>query len=224
MMRLLRSTAGLAIAAGVIACAGPVAPSRAPDTTQLTVSIPIHTTDKAVIGAAVDVMSERLRALGVGNFSSSAGTSLTFTITIEGTADQAAIDAVLRTPGVVSFLGWPTGDAPADGGAAPSGAAPLFDAASQIIAATKVDGGDAPTVEITFGPGGTAAVAAYTKAHVGSHIVIILDGTVLSAPLVMDTISDGKVDLSFPSSTPIKPEVIAAIMASGPLPAGWIAP
>ncbi len=216
--------AALALVLGVLACQDPVAPSRASDTTQLTVSIPIRTTDKAVIEAAVEVMSKRLRALGVGNFSSSAGTSLTFTIDFNSTVDQAAIDAVLRTPGVVSFLGWPTGDAPTDGGPAPSGVPVLFDAASQIVSAAKVNGGDSPTIAVALAPGGSAALAAYTMGHVGGYLVIVMDGTVLSSPLVMDAISDGKVDLSFPSSTALRPDVIAAIMASGPLPAGWAAP
>ncbi len=228
-MSRTRLIALLVLAAAVTAC-GPSSvaptPTLAP---QLTVSVPIPTTDKSVILAAVDVLSERLRTLGVGNFSSSSGTNMTFEIPFDGTVDPAAIEAVLRTAGVVSVIGWTAqdGDPPQAGDPAPTGGTPAFDAAAQIGSATVVkpsEAGGNPGVEITLDPAGTQALATWSKAHIGDNLVIVVDGTVLDSAMVMSDIADGHVVLSFPATTPIRPEVIAAILSSGPLPPGWIAP
>jgi preprotein translocase subunit SecD len=224
MIDVLRCASAVLAVLAVVSCGTTVPPSPPPDTTELTVSIPIHTTDKAVIDAAVEVMSKRLRALGVGNFSSSAGTNLTFTVDLDGTVDRAAIDAVLRTPGVVSFVGWTTADPPRAGDPAPQGVRPLFDTAGQIMSASNDETADASTVVLTLAADGAAALATFTSNHVGDYLVIVLDGKVLESPVVMSAIRDGRLALSFPTGLALPPEALAAVMASGPLPAGWIAP
>jgi hypothetical protein len=223
-MPLFRCAAAIVLVVAIAACGTTGAPSPSPDTKELTVSIPIPTTDKTVVDAAVEVLSKRLRALGIGTFSSSAGTNLVFTMPFDGTMDKAAIDAVLRTPGVVSVVGWTTGDPPQAGDPAPTGVPPLFDAAGQIVSASKVEAADSPTIELALAAEGAGALATYTSKHVGDYLVIVLDGKVLESPVVMSAIRDGRLALSFPTGLALPPEALAAVMASGPLPAGWIAP
>ena len=226
-MSRTRLIALLVLVGAVAACGAPVVPTPtlAP---RLTLSVPIPTTNKSVILAAVDVLSERLRSLGVGNVSSSSGTSLTFEVPFDGTVDRATIDAALRTPGVVSVIGWTgeDGDPPQAGDPAPIGGTSVFDAA-QITSGSVVkpsEAGGNPGVEITLDSAGTQALATWSKAHIGDYLVVVVDGTVLDSAMVMSDLADGQVVLSFPAGTSIRPEVIAAILSSGPLPPGWIAP
>ena len=228
MTRSLRLAATLVMLLALSGCGAVTSPSPTL-TTQLTVSLPIPTTDKAVVEAAIEVMSARLRALGVGTFSSSAGSNLTFMIPIDGTVDRTAIDAVLRSAGVVRVNGWSAadGDTPRSGDRAPTGGTLVFDA-GQITSATVVaatpDSGQGPGIEVALDPEGAAALETWTTAHVGDALTIVVDGTVLDSAVVMSTIPDGRIVITFPTTTSLRPDVVAAVMAAGPLPDRWSAP
>ena len=77
---------------------------------------------------------------------------------------------------------------------------------------------------------GTSKLAAFSAAHVGDYIAMVLDGKVLSAPYIKEPITDGKGDL--PSGlTSTENTLLAALLRNGPfafpiheLPAGGASP
>jgi len=57
-------------------------------------------------------------------------------------------------------------------------------------------GASSVSLSETFTPAGTEKIASYTKHHTGGIIGIIVDGRVLSAPLVMEPITSGQGEIS----------------------------
>jgi len=53
-----------------------------------------------------------------------------------------------------------------------------------------------PTIDFTLRPDGASLLAAYTAGNIGTHFAIVLDGTVISAPVIMDAIPNGEVQIS----------------------------
>ena len=227
MVRPIVRTATLAmmltIVFGALAACQATATPTPPPASDVTITIPVPVADKAVATAALDVLQARIRQLGYGTFSSSIGDVMTFTFPGDPSPDPEAIRAVLGAHGSFSILPLP-GDAevPPDGAPAPVGIEPLVDPGDVVTSASVVDDTGAPSLEIDLGPAATAAVAEYTDTHVGDYLVLVLDGKVLASPMVMASIDDGRVVISFPSDRSAADlERLAAVLASGPLPTEW---
>lgn len=226
MTAIIRLITAAVLVAVVAACQSTSTPPPTPGPSMTLLSIPVavQTADKAVMSAAADVLSARVRALGIGTFSSSIGAGIVFQIPVTDPSIKPTLEAALKARGIVEFL--PGGDnAPAEGDPAPAGVAPIFDAGTQIRSATLVDdqsGGKAVSIEL--GPDGTEALADYTTANVGKAMLLVLDGVVIAAPIINEPLLDGKVQLTFAPDGAVPPAAIAAIMAAGPMPAGWAAP
>lgn len=220
---------GLFLIATAIAGCGP-APSPTVATRAMTVTIPVPQAGKPVIDAASEVLSDRLRSLGIGNFTVSTGDAMTFTMAVPLTVDTETVEAVLRRPGVIQFVPWPADrQLPAPGAVVPAGLQPLFDDPSQFMSVAVIaDDSGQPAIDITFGAVGREAIATYTTAHIGGTLPLVLDGIVLTAPIIQSPIIDGVIRLTGPDPgvdpTSIPLAALAAILASGPLPAGWTAP
>ncbi len=189
-------------------------------------TLPVPVADKSVTLAAIDIFSTRLKALGIGTFTVSTGETMKLTLTVPDSVDQGAIDAVLRTPGVLEFVPWPAnGNQPAQGVLVPDALEPLFDFAEEVISAdVRTDSSGQPAIDIKFGAAGAEALGSYTTQHVGVPLPIALDGKVLTAPFIQSPITDGEILITgptVPDSSDIPLEALAAIIASGPLPAEW---
>ena len=171
---------------------------------------------------AIDVLSARLRALGISNFTAAAGDGITFVL--PPTVSDPQVRAILSTPGQISFvpLG-PSGEVvAAEGQPPPANMHELFGA--DQIAAASVDasatGGSAVTIRLK--DAGARLLADYSSAHVGDLFAIVLDGRILVMPTVAGAIPDGSVTISMPDQQLMIPiEALAAIFASGPLPVAW---
>jgi hypothetical protein len=195
--------------------------STVPD---VTVTIPVPVSDKAVASAAMDVFAERIRHLGYGTFSSGIGDVMSFSLPGDPPPDVAQIRAALAAHGSLSFLPLPAdSEVPSTGDAPPAGIQPLFEPAGSVASASVVDQGGTPALEIVLAPEAAAAFADHSKAHVGDYLAMVLDGTVLAAPMLQSEIPDGDVVISFPTdgSAPFDLDVIAAVLSSGPLPPEW---
>jgi preprotein translocase subunit SecD len=220
---------GLFLIATAVAGCGPE-PSPTVATRAMTITIPVPPAGKAVVGAAEEVFADRLRTLGIGNFTVNTGDAMTFRMAVPLTVDTATVEAVLRRPGVIQFVPWPADSgAPAPDTVVPAGLQPLFDDPSQFRSASiTADDSGQPALDITFGAIGREAIATYTTEHVGGYLPLVLDGIVLTAPIIQSPITDGVIRLTAPFPA-IDPESIplvalAALITSGPLPAGWTAP
>jgi len=198
--------------------------SAAESLTTITVPSPVH--EKAIMLQAQDVMSARLRALGIGNFTAAAGDDLTFSFILPPSVDQADVDTVLNAPGDIEWLAWSEAPWPVEGDAVREDVFPLFDASDQILSATvrPASGGSPEGVVVSLGPVAWEAIAAYTSAHVGEPALpLAMDGTVLTSPTIHAPITGGDIIITAGIDGPISTQALAAILSSGPLPAAWTA-
>ena len=225
MIQALGRTSLIGVVLVTLAACQAVGPRLAPTPApEVTLTVPVLIKDKAVISAAADVLSARLKRLGIGSFSVAIGDSMVFTLPAVPLPDQAKIRAAFGAHGSVVFLPLTSAaGAPPEGAPAPAGIAPLFDALGQVASAEVVQSNGAPALEIALGPAGTAALATYSKSHIGDYLVVVLDGAVLFSPVPHDSLTDGRLEVSLPPSErlPYSLDVLAAILTSGPLPAGW---
>jgi preprotein translocase subunit SecD len=185
---------------------------------------------KAETLRAIDILSARLRTLEVGMFSASAGDAITFTI--PASADPAAVSAVLSATGQVAFVPLPpaeystvSGQGPleaAAGKALPALEAPLFGGDQIADARATANAAGGPELSITLTSEGARLFAAYSTAHVGEFFALLLDGRVITAPLIQAAITDGAFNVTLPADAlPMPVDALAAILASGQLPESW---
>jgi SecD/SecF fusion protein len=73
---------------------------------------------------------------------------------------------------------------------------PLFSGDQVTGASIGSDQTGQRTIDFVLGPEASAAFAAYTAAHVGDYFAIVLDGTVISAPVLNEPIPGGRVQIS----------------------------
>ena len=189
----------------------------------MTVSITVPVADKAVISAAEDVFAERLTALGITNFTITTGALMTFSMSVPATFDAGIVDEVLHRVGLVEFIPWPEGAQPPDPEVrVPADYVPLFDAAGGVgEAEVTTDSSGVQGVDVTLNAVASEAVAAYTTLHVGGQLPLVIDGFVLTAPIINSPITDGWIRLTAPDPAPIPLLALAAMITSGPLPAEW---
>lgn len=215
------SLLALLVVAGA-ACQASPEPTAAVRT--MTVTIPVPTADKAVIDAAGDVFAKRLKAIGIGFFTVDTGDVMKFTMLVPLTFDATLVDAVLRRPGVFEFMRWPAGaEGPAQGDRVPATIEPLFDSTDIKSAVISTDSSGQPAIKITLDASGTEALATYTREHINGYAPLVLDGFVLVAAVILSPITGGELLITGPDQDPVPLAALAAILASGPLPAAWTA-
>ena len=219
-----------AFAASGTACQALALPTPQPTpppthTMSAVVQVPVGA-DKAHVDTAEAVFARRLKTLGITNFTVAVGPTMQFSLVVPDSVDSRAVEAVLHAPGVLAWVPWPNELSDAmPGDRVPPGATPLFDSTTQIAFAgpSTVDGSGQPAIEIRLAPQASKALAAYTSKHVGDTLPVVLDGVVLTAPTIQSPITDGHLLLGGPQddadTTPLA--ALAAILDSGPLPAGW---
>ncbi|RMG58598.1 MAG: protein translocase subunit SecD, partial [Bacteroidetes bacterium] len=80
-------------------------------------------------------------------------------------------------------------------------------------------------VLIEMNPAAAEPWAALTRAHIGKHLALVLDGRVYSAPRVMSEISGGKLMITGNFSRDEARE-LAALLQQAPLPLKlrWVSP
>jgi hypothetical protein len=185
--------------------------------------------DKAVTGTAADVLGARLRALGIGTFTSSAGYAITFQVPGDGPSDEV-IRTVLGATGDVEFVPVPPDAyaslAPEVGDALPSDLPPLFghEGIAAIGRGTSQQG--VPVLDISLTAQAAAAFGDHTAAHVGEYFAIVVDGKISSLPVINEPIPGGEVqiaigDPSLGGRPPTSFDAAAAILIGGRLPEAW---
>jgi preprotein translocase subunit SecD len=177
---------------------------------------------KAETDEAVAVLTARLDALGVGNFSISAGDDIT--VELDEQADLAKVQPAVQTPGVIEFSPQPGDEALPQIGEQVSGQESLWTGDEVESASASTDSQGAATLTVHLTAAGKTALATWSAAHVGDYLVIVLDGRVVAVARVEAPIPGGTLDITSPTGFRIPPESLAAILASGPLPEGWRQP
>jgi hypothetical protein len=75
-----------------------------------------------------------------------------------------------------------------------------------------------PGVELTLNDAGSARLAAFTRDHTGQHLAIVLDGQILSAPMINAAITDGRVHIPEAFRSMRDAKQVAEWLNAGPLP------
>jgi hypothetical protein len=211
-------------------------PLPSPSATATTVVLRVPVREKAIAEEAEAIFANRLKALGIGNFTASIGNDMRFTFVMPPSLDPADVDAVLHTAGVVAWLAWPSccgtrAQIPNVGDPVPDGVLPLFDTASEIrsvtVTSTPTNGRPAG-VEVTFGPAATQALSTYTTMHVNEPMPLALDGKIVAVPIILSPSTQGDLIIT-PAGSGSEPgslsaAALGAILKSGPLPSGWSLP
>lgn len=89
--------------------------------------------------------------------------------------------------------------------------------AAKEVGATSTGGASMPYVSLEFTDEGADAFAAATAANVGKVIIIAMDDTVISSPVVQSVITEGKATITG-SFTGEEAENLAALIRAGSLP------
>jgi preprotein translocase subunit SecD len=139
---------------------------------------------------------------------------------------------VLSATGQVAFVPLPpaeygtgSGQGPLEavaGKALPAQEAPLFGGDQIADARVTSDATGGSMLSIQLASEGSRLFAAYSSAHVGEFFALLLDGRVITSPLIQAAITDGAFNVTLPAdSLPMPVDALAAILASGPLPDSW---
>ena len=201
-------------------------------TVEITPGAPVNLTIKPAPGAqnagaeaprAIDVVSERLRLLGAGNFSTSGGADQ-ITASVGGDIDRLAAQQAVRIPGVLQFvIRLDAGASPPAIGGPADGLEALWPDDQVDAVSSGPDSGGTATVTVQLSDAGTQAFNTATAGHAGELLVIALDGRVLGSMTIHEPAS-GPTSLTFPAPFFVSPPVLTAILQSGPLPAAWRQP
>ena len=174
---------------------------------------------------AADILSERLRVLGYESFEVDVGVGIVYTLPLDGPSDDATTE-VLEAVGDVAFVPLPPEDygegklVAEVGQSLPKDEPVLF--GWEGIAEIGLDR-DAERDALRFALRSDAATAleAYTSAHVGETLAILVDGTVVAAPEILGAISGREVIVSSASANEQTFSVASAILLGGLLPDSW---
>jgi hypothetical protein len=179
---------------------------------------------KAESTLADAVLTARLQALGVRNFTGSMGFGLEYVLPRSGPTDDD-VRAVLIANGDVQFVALPpdTGGGetftPEVGGGLPEGLPALF-GWDGIASVVREDAETGPRLLITLKPAAAEAFAAHTESHVGEVFAVVIDDRIAMLPTINEPIPGGEVSLTGGSETEDFDRSMA-ILVGGPLPGSW---
>ena len=145
--------------------------------------------DKAAASLAGDVMSARLQALGIGNFTSGIGYGIEYFVPPDGPSD-ATIRAALTATGDVRFVPLPVADygdgklVATVGDPLPKDEPALFGWEGIATVAIGANQQGLAELEVTLRAPAAQAVSVYTEGHVGESFAIVVDGRVAAVPMV----------------------------------------
>lgn len=181
---------------------------------------------KASTTLAGDALSLRLRAIGIGNFSSGGGYALTYQL--PGDVDDALVRAVLGATGELSFVPLPTADygpgkAEAVIGQALSVAEPALFGSDQVSSAgVGTSNGSPATVHFELRQAAADALETFTSAQLGETLAVLVDGKVATLSPIPTPIPSGRLEITATNARDLL--FLAAIVTSGTLPEDWRAP
>jgi hypothetical protein len=179
--------------------------------------------NKPEASLAGDVLSARIRALGIATFSSGGGYGIQFTLPATGPSD-ASIRAVLGATGDVRIVPLPAVDYGAGrliailGAPLPEDEPALF-GWDRIASVASDPVGGTGRLTMALKPAAALAFGDYTSAHIGDTFAIVVDGRVGLLPTVNEAITSGVITIA-PGPDDSFRET-AAILAGGELPEAW---
>jgi preprotein translocase subunit SecD len=144
------------------------------------------------------------------------------TVAFVDPGDASLVESLVLRIGKIEFVPIPLSATPPAQGSRIDPSLPVLFRNDQI-AAVEVDpdtstlGPGERAFSFTLEPDATRLFAAYTAAHLGEYVAIVLDGAVISAPVIRAPIGDGKGRISG-ILTASELDEIVTVLKFGPLP------
>ncbi len=224
----LRSALFFAVAATAVLAGCSTRSVSGPSSPIVTARITIHPAPGAPVlkpdtEATIEVINARLKALGVGNFSLSAGQDIS--VEVDGGVDANKVQLAMHASGVVEFVPVAPGATDPFIGSLVSLAAERLWPGDEIASASVgPDANGHPAIKVVLTPAGAQIFGTWTTSHVGSTLLIVLDGRVVSLVSITAPIVGGAVTLTGFDAPLLPIDVLAAILDSGPLTPNWRQP
>ncbi len=188
------------------------------------------------IQVARDIIASRVDRLGVSEPSLQVQGQSRIVVELPGLFDRQEALAAMQNTGFLEFVA--TGDEYLDPGTVVSttyGLTPAQIAAithtrvyETVVTGNELDLGQImadtdhltgkPIIRLGFGPAGREKFAAWTLAHVGKPLSIVLDKKVVSSPVVQEAITDGRAQISGENIDFDEAQRIALLLQYGALP------
>ena len=152
--------------------------------------------DAAALGIIRDIVERRVNGIGVSEPVVTTQGSDRIVVEMPGETDREAIEQLVGQTGRLDFVPIPPGEQPpAEGQTLDPATHPVLFSGDEVKSATigtdPTTGGR--TVNFVLKDRGTALFAAHTAANIGEFFAITLDGKVISAPRIQDSIPGGQV-------------------------------
>ena len=170
------------------------------------------------LSVAVQVIEARIARQPVGLFVVRPAAADRFIVELADAAEREQVQALLGPTGNLQFVPIPPG-APAveTGQRIPLGLPALFGGEELEAVRPSSDVQDLPALEFELKARGAQLMAGYTRLNIGNQFAIVLDGEILSAPIVNAPIEDGRGLITGDFAEP-EVERLATVLSVGPLP------
>jgi preprotein translocase subunit SecD len=169
------------------------------------------------------ILKARLDATGIVGWGMETTGEDRLTVTLPGVAvpDAAPFVRLLSQVGNVAFV--PIGTTPASAGDTidPATFPPLLTGAQIASATVGNDQNGRPAIDLVLTADGTKTFGDYTAANIGNYLAITFDGTVVSAPVIQNSITSGNVQIAGGGLSGLDAQeeaTMVAILDNGPLP------
>jgi len=174
----------------------------------------------ATLGGALSIVRQRIDATGLVGVETPTEDQGRIVVPIPLGVDPGPVRRLVGPTGALAFV--PLGDKQVETGARLDLTAfpPLLANADVATASVVDDQMGQPALQIQFTASGGTTFGEYTSSHIGTYFAIVMDGTVVAAPVINEGIPGGDVQISFVTGEADRAEIarLAALIRFGPLP------
>ena len=148
------------------------------------------------MGIIKDIVERRVNTTGVSEPVVTTQGKDRVVVELPGVTDPEAVRKLVGTTGRLDFVPLGTTQATQDQTLDPKTFPPLFSGDQVSSATVGTDQNGRPAVNFVLKDTGKNLFANYTKDHIGQYFAITLDGSVISAPVINDSIPTGNVQIT----------------------------
>ncbi len=173
------------------------------------------------MGIIKDIVERRVNTTGVSEPVVTTQGKDRVVVELPGVTDPEAVRKLVGSTGRLDFV--PLGSTQVQEGQTldPKTYPPLFSGDQVASATVGTDQNGRPSVDFVLKEDGKNKFAEYTAANVGSYFAIVLDGAVVSAPVIQNSIPGGNVQITgggIAGFTPNDAKQLVTILKFGSLP------
>ena len=175
----------------------------------------------ADMATIVSILEKRIAATGVAGATVRVQGTDQVIVELPGVTDPDPVRKLLGQTGRADFV--PLGSTPVQEGQPIdlTRFPPMFGGDQVASASVSTDQNGQPAVDFVLRPDGARKFADYTAKNIGNYFAIVLDGVVISAPVIQNSIANGDVQITGPAQNgfaAMDVSTLATILDSGALP------